>query len=171
MSTNEEKEFIIVGRFGAPFGINGSVKLYSDTVPKDNIFNYQPWTIKTARGYQTIECLEGRRQGKELVVTLKDCHDREMAKDYTNLTIAVPREQLPELDKTEYYWRDLEGLAVNTKEGLQLGTVDHLLETGANDVLVIKGEREHLIPFILEQTILNVDLQQKTIMVDWDPNF
>ena len=85
--------------------------------------------------------------------------------------IAVERDQLPELANDEYYWTDLEGLQVRTCAGVTLGRVDHLLATGANDVLVVQGEREHLIPFVLGSVVKAVHLSDGWMEVDWDPDF
>ena len=85
--------------------------------------------------------------------------------------IAVPREQLPELAENEYYWSDLQGLTVVNLDGIELGEVSHLFETGANPVVVVKGERERLIPYIWGQAIRDVDLQAGRMIVDWDPDF
>jgi 16S rRNA processing protein RimM len=85
--------------------------------------------------------------------------------------IGIRRDQLPGTAPGEYYWRDLQGLTVVTIKGELLGTVDHLIETGANDVLVVKGERERLIPFVLDQVIVNVDLEKREIQIDWDKGF
>jgi 16S rRNA processing protein RimM len=78
---------------------------------------------------------------------------------------------LPPAPEGEYYWTDLIGLTVINREGVTLGQVDHLLETGANDVLVVKGERERLIPFLLELVVLEVDLAQRMLRVDWEEDF
>ncbi|MED5420627.1 MAG: ribosome maturation factor RimM, partial [Pseudomonadota bacterium] len=84
-------------------------------------------------------------------------------------TIGVDRSQLPDMADGKFYWLDLEGLTVMKCDGTVIGTVDYLLETGANDVLVVrKGDREVLIPFLVEQVIKDVDLADGVIRVDWD---
>ena len=87
--------------------------------------------------------------------------------------IAINREQLPRPEAGEYYWQDLTGLQVRTVNDVDLGKVTGLMETGANDVLVVKAEdgRERLIPFIREQVVTQVDLEAGTMTVDWDPEF
>ncbi len=104
-------------------------------------------------------------------VKIAGCDDRNQAGLYTNAEIGVYREQLPQLGGDEYYWSDLENLTVINQQGIILGQVSHLVETGANDVIVVKGEKEHLIPYILDQFILNIDLKNGRIEVDWDPEF
>ena len=82
--------------------------------------------------------------------------------------IAVPRGALPETGKDQYYWSDLEGLRVVHRDGTVLGRVAYLLETGANDVMVVEGEQERLIPFVTEKVVLGVDLDKGEIEVDWE---
>jgi len=83
----------------------------------------------------------------------------------------VPRSALPAAGEDEYYWSDLEGLRVETLEGVDLGTVDHLIETGANDVLIVRGDRERLIPFLRPSVVREIDLVAARIRVAWDPDF
>ena len=97
--------------------------------------------------------------------------DRDAAAALKGTQIGVHREQLPGPGEGEYYWHDLVGLRVQTTQGMELGTVDHLIETGANDVLVVRGERERLIPFIRGQVVLSIDLAAGEMRVDWDPEF
>ena len=78
---------------------------------------------------------------------------------------------MPALESGEYYWADLMGLEVSTRQGDILGVVEKILETGANDVLVIRGEREHLVPYVPGQYVLSVDLAASVMVVDWDPEF
>jgi 16S rRNA processing protein RimM len=113
----------------------------------------------------------GSRHGKGVIARLADCENRDQARALMGCEIGIRRDQLPATAPGEYYWRDLQGLKVVTIEGEWLGMVDHLIETGANDVLVVKGERERLIPFVLDQVIVNVDLDKREIQVDWDKSF
>lgn len=111
-----------------------------------------------------------RTHGKFLVVKLAGCDTPEAARQYTNAFIAVDRDELPALTKGEYYWADLIGLRVVTVTGDDLGRVDSLLETGANDVLIVKNHRERWIPYV-KAVIQSIDLAHKIITVDWDPEF
>ena len=77
--------------------------------------------------------------------------------------ILVPREALPPPAPGEYYWVDLEGLRVVTVEGVTLGEVSHLLSTGANDVMVVRGERERMLPFVQPDYVKSVDFESGTI--------
>ena len=115
--------------------------------------------------------MEARQHGKGVVARLADCIDRDQAQALTGREIGIARDELPAAQPGEYYWHDLQGLSVVTLAGEPLGTVDHLLETGANDVLVVEGERERLIPFVMDQVIVRVDLDKGEIQVDWDKDF
>ena len=121
--------------------------------------------IKKNHQYQQIHFEDSRLHGKSIVVKLPTINDRDLAKTYTNIDIAINQEQLPKLPKGEYYWSDLEGLTVIDKSGKKLGTVDHLIATGAHDVLVL--EKNIMIPYI-DNVILKVDLKKKIIKVDWE---
>ena len=133
------------------------------------ILDYQPWLLGEDK--RPVKIIDGRKQGKGLAALLPGFEDREQAATLVGIQIFVRRDQLPATSKDEYYWSDLEGLNVHTTKGEVLGRVERLMETGANDVLVIRGEREHLVPFIQGQYVTRVDLEAGLIEVDWDPEF
>ena len=164
-------ELLVMGRIAAPFGVKGWLRINAYTAAADNLLDYSPWYLKLPEGWQAAEPLAGRLHGKGLVVQLKDCHDRDTAAALTGTDIGIYRSQLPPAEADEYYWSDLIGLQVITRDGRVLGVVDHLFETGANDVMVVKGEQEYLVPFIAGQVIESVDLEARLIQVDWDPDF
>lgn len=173
---NPEEQFVVVGQIGRPHGIDGSMRINSYTQPAENILDYKPWFIrkKDTQHWEDLQYEKVEYHAKGLVIFLKGINDRNIAAHYTLADIGVSRDKLPCLPDNEYYWSDLEGLSVQTQTGDLLGTVDHLFETGSNDVLVIKGgvdKKEHLIPFLKGNTILNIDLLNKIIVVDWDPDF
>ena len=114
---------------------------------------------------------QGKPHGKGLVAKLDGVVDRDQAAALMDFTVSVDRGQLPENPDGTYYWADLVGLTVTTQQGQQLGTVDYMMETGANDVMVVAGDRERLIPFVLGQVVAKVDLESGLILVDWDPEF
>lgn len=165
------QRYVVVGRVAAVFGVRGWVKVMSETEPRENILDYAPWYLARNGAWEPRELVEGRAHGKGVVARLDGCDDRDTAASLVGCDIAVPRERLPEPAPGEYYWTDLVGLAVRTVDGVELGRVDHLLETGANDVLVVVGERERLIPLLFDQVVRQIDLQGGTITVDWDPEF
>ncbi len=177
MSAADEK--LIIGKISGVYGVKGWVKVYSDTEPKEGITQYNPWYLRQPGRQQgewrEVQVESGRRQAKTVIAKLDGCDDRDAAMLLTGAEIAIRQDQLKELNKDEYYWRDLIGLRVTNREGVELGTVHRLMETGANDVLVVKGQdkesKEHLIPWILNQSVLDVDLEQGLIQVDWDADF
>jgi 16S rRNA processing protein RimM len=156
-----------LGRIVGVFGVRGWVKVYSDTRPREAILGYNPWLVQTAAGWREYRLVEGRAQGPGVVAQLEGCADRTQAQALVGARIAVWQEQLPPTRPGEYYWADLEGLRVVNLRGEELGVVSHLLETGANDVMVVQGERARLIPFT-RYAVRDVDLVGRVIRVDWD---
>lgn len=168
---DSDEELIIVGKISAAFGVKGWVKIYSYTDPVNNILQYNPWKIKTKNSWQHIKVVQGRIHGKGVVAQLEQVHDRTDAEALTGTEIAVNRDQLPAAEAGEYYWADLIGLKVVNTQGVEFGNVDHLLETGANDVLVVTNGKERLIPYVLDVYIKEVDLNKGEIVVNWDPDY
>jgi 16S rRNA processing protein RimM len=162
-------KMVALGYISAVHGIKGWVKVHSWTRPMEAILDYQPWLL--GEDQKTVKIIDGRKQGKGLVACLPGIEDREQAMMMIGQQIFVRREQLPTPAENEYYWSDLEGLEVQTTKGVVLGKVERLMETGANDVLVIRGQREHLVPFVQGQYVTRVDLEDGLIEVDWDPEF
>lgn len=175
MTAQDDPGMILLGRISGLFGVKGWIKVHSDTEPRDNILNYSPWYLQREGEWQTYEVLAGRPHGKGIVAHLSNCPDRDVAAELIGSTIAIRREQLPAAADDEYYWSDLRGLKVTTSQGVELGQVVSLMETGANDVLVVRETdetgRERLIPFIMNQVIREVDLERGLLIVDWDPEF
>lgn len=157
----------MLGRIAGIYGVRGWVRVFSDTEPRDNIFRYAKWLLNGV----PHRLLEGRKHGKGLVARLEGCADRDQAAALVGQAILIYRDQLPAPRPDEFYWADLEGLSVETMNGEPLGCVSHLFSTGANDVLVIKGERERLIPFAWDNVVKDVDFTAGMIRVDWDPDF
>ena len=160
-----------MGRISGVYGVKGWVKVYSYTRPRENIVQYQPWYLKRNGDWQPRTLAEGNRHGKGVIARLEACDDRDQALALMGCEIGVRRDQLPATAPGEYYWTDLQGLEVVTLQDEPLGRVDHLIETGANDVLVVKGDRERLIPFVMGQVVTRVDLDAGIIQVDWDKEF
>jgi 16S rRNA processing protein RimM len=166
-----KQQNITVGKISGVFGVKGWLKVFSFTDPRENILNYSPWLLKKGSETRSIAVIDGKLQGKAVVAQLDGINDRNQAAGFIGWNILIAPEQLPKAAKGEYYWSDLIGLNVETTLGVQLGVVDSLLETGANDVLIVHGERERVIPFLQKQTIMNIDLDAGKIIVDWDPEF
>lgn len=166
--TNSSQKMIILGHLASAHGVNGWIKIHSFTEPNTNILKYNPWHLSTKTGYEVIDVEETRVQGPYLAAKLKGCDDRETAKSWTGRNIAIPREALPECGPEEFYWTDLEGLTVKHKNGAILGKIDGLMEAGAKDIMLITGDKLWQIPFILHETVMNVDLEAGEIIVDWE---
>lgn len=163
---------VIMGRVAAAHGIRGWVKIQPFTEYIDSLLDYETWWLGHEQGpWREIEAEQCEVHGKTLVALLPDCPDRNAAERLKGLLIAVPRSSLPEQDEDEYYWSDLIGMSVVNEAGERLGTVANLLETGANDVLSVRGDSgEILIPFV-ESAIKQVDVPGKTIRVDWSADY
>jgi 16S rRNA processing protein RimM len=163
---------LIVGRISGLFGVKGWVKVYSYTRPMTNLLQYRPWQLKQDQTWHPITLQQASEHGKGLIALIEGCEDRDSAARWLGAEIGVFRHQLPPSDPKEgYYWSDLIGLQVINQTQQLLGRVDSLIETGANDVLVVKGERERLIPVVFEHVILQVDLEAGFIHVAWDSDF
>jgi len=163
---------VIMGRVAAAHGIQGWVKVQPFTEYLDSLLDYRTWWVGHEHGpWREVEVKQCEVHNKTLAAQLPDCPDRNAAEKLKGLLIAVPRSSLPKRDEGEYYWSDLIGLAVVNEAGMALGTVTNLLETGANDVLCVHGDSgEILIPFVAS-AIKQVDLQNKTIRVDWSVDY
>ena len=163
---------ILLGRVAGAFGVRGELKLESWTEPRSAIFRYQPWILRSPSGQEsTLAGVRGRDSGKHLVATFPGIEDRDTVEAMRGTEIFVARSVLPPPRPDEYYWVDLEGLDVRTVEGVSLGQVSHLFSTGANDVLVARGDRERMIPFVLPDFVRSVDFEANLVVVDWDPEF
>ena len=175
-ATPSVEDLIVLGKITSVHGVRGEVKIYSFTDPIDNLLGYPAWTLKRDGEVRQVELVSGRLQGKILVAKLKGLDDREVARTFAGFDICVSRALLPDLDDGEYYWHQLEGLKVIDLQGQLLGRLDHLLETGSNDVMVVKpcpgslDDRERLLPYT-EQCVQKVDLAAGEMRVDWDADF
>lgn len=172
-------ETLVVGRITTVFGVRGWVKVFSYTDQVEALFGYEPWWIDTEAGRKQVIIDEWKRHGDGLVVHIKDVDDRDDARSWCNQDISIDKSLLPKLIQGDFYWHQLVGLSVVSEfEGQQirLGVVKSLLETGANDVLVIEGDtesidrEERLIPYVA-QFVTDVDMAAKKIDVIWDPEF
>ena len=173
-------KMLVVGRITGSYGIKGWVKIHAYTESAENFLAYDGFKLKRRSGLEDVEFAAARRQGKGLVAHIKGVDDRTLAETYKGLEILVGKEQLPALEAGDYYWHQLQGLQVwcsseeaHGEERVLLGLVDHLMETGANDVLVVKAcegsldEQERLIPYLPGDVVSRVDLDKSLIEVDW----
>ena len=160
-----------VGRISGIYGVKGWVRVYSYTQPRENILNYSPWLLYREGGWHSVRVLAGRRQGAGIIARLEGCDDRDAARRLMETEIAVPRCRLPAGGEDEYYWVDLIGLQVENLQGVRLGRVTGLLETGAHDVLVVRNGRERLIPYVRGDIVRGIDLDGGRMEVDWDASW
>nr|WP_085283257.1 ribosome maturation factor RimM [Colwellia chukchiensis] len=169
---------VTLGKVGAVYGIKGWLKIHSFTDDQEAILDYFPWSLKLGNKTQSVEITDWRKHNNGLVVKVAGIDDRDIAQKLVGSEIFVNEDALSTLPEGEYYWRDLIGMTVVTDKGYDLGQVSDLMETGANDVLVVKanlkdgfGKKERLIPYLMDQVVLSVSTEHKQICVDWDPGF
>ncbi len=171
MSDTASRKPVVVGSIGAAHGVHGWVKVNPFTESRDTLLEHAEWLIARGGKWHPRRLLDGRGHGRQLVVRLDGVQTREQARALTGCEVALWRDQLPALEDGDYYWSDLVGLAVWTARGEHLGTVERVMETGANDVLVVNGERERLVPYLSGTVVRAVDLDAGRMEVDWDPEF
>ncbi len=159
-----------MGRITAPFGIKGWVRVQPFTAAAGNLLGYPRWWVQRGAEWQEVEVAEARAQMEAVVARLAGCEDRDAAARFRGAEIAVPRSQLPQTRPDEHYWADLMGLTVVNGESRQLGNIVGILQTGANDVLVVQGERERLIPYIAD-VIREVDHAAGVVRVNWSAEY
>lgn len=164
--------YITVGKIGSPYGLDGSVKIISFTQNPEDIFTYSPWHLKQENIW--IETLVENHcvQGKYLIARINGSTDRNHAEKWTNTDIAVKRRQFRKPEKDSYYWSDLEGMIVKTVNDVILGIVDHVMETGANPVLVIMdNKKRYLVPYVPSVIVKKIDTDSGELVVDWDADY
>jgi 16S rRNA processing protein RimM len=171
-----DNDNVVVARITGCYGLKGWLKIHSYTDPPENLLGFGEWRVRRGGELEPIEIDAGKRRGKGLVAHVAGVDDRSLAETYKGLEVVVPESALPVLSEGDYYWRDLQGLQVwcrDSGDRVLLGTVDHLIETGANDVLVVAAcegsidRRERLIPYLPGNSVTGVDLAAGVIEVDW----
>lgn len=171
--------FLVAGRITGCFGIRGWVKIHSFTEPMENFLGFGEWMLKRREGLEPVVFDDGKVHGKGLVAHIRGVDDRNTAETFRGLEVAVKAALLPELEEGDFYWHQLQGLQVWCRDGdrkVLLGVVDHLMDTGANDVLVLRpcegsiDERERLIPYLPGNVVRSVDPAEGVIEVDWFPD-
>jgi len=159
-----------MGRVIAPFGVKGWVKLDSFSASPENLLAYPVWWIGKDGAWREQRIESAKAQGRAVVAKFAGCEDRDHAAELRGFEVGVPRDTLPKPEENEFYWADLIGLAVVNMQDEKLGTVSRVFETGANDVLVVEGERERLIPFI-DHVVREVNIASGVIRVDWGADY
>ena len=161
---------VIVGRIAGIFGVKGWVRVFSYTDPPENILQYGPWAVGDISAVP-YKVLDGAVHGRGIIAHLGGVDDRDAARGLIGSPIRVPRKRFGKTSGDEYYWFDLMGLDVVNEDGRSLGHVEELLQTGSNDVLVVRGDRKRLVPFVNKTVVKDVDLEAGVIRVSWDPDF
>jgi 16S rRNA processing protein RimM len=163
-------DLVVMGRVSGPFGVKGWVKLQPFTEAPENLLAYPTWWVGGDGAWQESRIEGGHVQGGSVVAKLAGCEDRDAAALYQGREVAVSRDAFPQPAANEFYWADLVGLKVVNEQGEDLGQVKEVVETGANDVLVVQGERERLIPFT-ELVVKQVDVAGGAIRVEWGSDY
>lgn len=166
-----ESNWIVIGRFGRPHGVKGFVTVHSFTEPRDNIIEYSDWYVRFNGNWQPIKVLSTEVHNKAIIAQIEGYPDRELVAKLTNADIGVCRDQLAPLDPGEYYWHQLIGMTVVNPKGETFGIIKEILPTGSNDVLVVQGEKRHLIPYLPGRFVIDVDVNQQKMTVDWEMDF
>ncbi len=165
-----EEPPVVVGRVAGVFGVKGWVRVFSYTDPPENILGYEPWLVGASAG-ALYRVTNGSAHGRGVIAHLAGIDDRDVARGLIGSLIRVPRTRFGKVGPDQFYWSDLLGLEVVNLTGNGLGRVEDVLETGANDVLVLQGDRRRLLPFVMGSVIKIVDLEAGRITVDWDADF
>lgn len=164
----QDKPMLLVGRIGAPWGVKGHTRIQSYTNPVANIFEYKNWYIKQKGSLNHLSFSDAKQTPKGLVARLEGIDSRDKAEGLVHCEIYIPKDSLPDCEDGSFYWDDLVSLTVIDQQGKVLGKVDHLYETGAHDNMVVKHDSGVIhIPFVMDHTIIKVDLDAKQIIVDW----
>ncbi len=171
-----QSDYILLGEISGVSGVKGWVKVFSHTDPREKIIAYKQWFLQNkGDDWQTVKILNGRKQGKNIVAQLEGINTREQAEALKGTQIAIHTDQLEPLGKNEYYWKDLIGLKVETTEGINLGKIDWIFNTGSNNVLIIKEDtkekKERMVPYLMGNVVISIDFDTDLMIVDWDPEF
>ena len=165
----EGRETVVLGRVGAPHGVQGWVKVFSYTEPPEGITDYPAWDVVQGTEVRRMTVLDSKRAGQGIAVQFAGIETREAAQMLSGAEVRVSRSELPEPKPGEYYWHDLVGLLATNREGHALGQVVEILELPAHPVIVLKGERERLVPLVPERLVA-VDLAAGQVTLDWHPD-
>ena len=161
---------INIGKVIGLHGVKGWLKILSFSSPPENIFNYKSLIISNKYINQIFHIEDSRKQGKKILIKLDNIDDRTSAESLKESDIYIQRSDLPQLSEDTYYWEDLLGFNVFNQNNIKIGNVDSFIETGSNDVLIVKTRKNKniLIPFIMNKSIKVVNIESHYITVDWE---
>ena len=168
---------LVVGSINGVYGIKGWVKVFSHTSPIEQILLYQPWSLHKGSKQVSVEVKEGKLHGKGVIALPDGFETRNDAESLVGYEIRIDANQLPELPEGEFYWHELEGMQVVNRAGEVFGVVDRMIETGANDVMVVSAtsdsvdDEERLIPFVIDEIVDKIDMEQRTLTVNWEKDY
>jgi len=181
---DRSSQYILLGEITGVSGLKGWVKVFSHTSPRLKITEYKQWFLQKKgsdgsrnESWQAVKVKGGKAQGKNIIASIEGVQYRDQAEALIASTIAVSSDQLEKLSEGEYYWKDLIGLNVENTEGVKLGKIDWLFNTGSNDVITVRGidadgeEKEHMVPYIKGDYVVSISLEDSLMVVNWDPDF
>lgn len=170
---NRGEDLFRVGCVATTHGVHGEVKVYPTTEEPQRFKKYKDILLRDPQGRREdrrmhIESVKFFKQ--MVIVKFRECETMEDAEKLRGAELYVPREKAVPLKENEYYISDLIGLQVDSDEGVCLGVLDDVIQTGANDVYVVKQEdgKEILLPAIKE-CIKNVDVKERQMTVHLMP--
>ena len=166
----QDSDWVVMGRIAAPFGIKGWVKVQAFSDDPGTLMDFESWRIGRGSEQKHYRVETVQDHSNTLVAKLNGIDDRDAAFALRGQEISVERSHLQPPADDEFYWSDLIGLKAVNREGVELGTVSSLMESGAHDLLVVKGDREHLIPFVAA-FVGKVDVAGGRIEVDWGEDY
>lgn len=168
---NSPPNWVVLARFGRPHGVHGFVRVHSFTDPQDQLLSYTNWHVFLRGTWQPIKVSSIKVHNNSIVAQIEGYPDREGVAHLTNAEIAVKKEQLAELKPGEYYWHQLMGMNVVNTKNESLGTLVEIMPTGTHDVLVVRGKKKYLIPYLPQRYVMEVNEALGLIIVDWDVDF
>jgi len=164
-------DWVVVGKIGKPQGIQGLVRINSFTDPRENILSFPEWTLELDGKHISAKRIEEKVTPQYIAAKIEGFETREDVVNLTHAQVLIPKSDLKELGPDEYYWHELEGMKVLHESGVDMGVIDHIISTGANDVLVVIGEKKRLIPYLLDEVILEISKTRGEMTVRWDLDF
>ena len=171
MACGDDNRFVILGRVSGLHGVGGLIKIHSYTRPRERIFSYHPWYLREGVDWVERQIRRERSGARTLIAAIDGLVNRDEVQVLVGADVAVRRNQLPELQEGEYYHADLIGLDVIDQAGNSLGQLLGIEETGANDVMVVQGERRLLIPLVMGEIVTDIDMGTGIVRIDWNPEY
>ena len=171
MTADAQQHWVPMGYIKGAFGVKGWVKVHADTEYADSLLSYPEWRLNKNGSIRTVSLESGKLAGDGLQVKFSGVDDRDAAASLRGFTVEINRAEFDPAGENEFYWADLVGMTVNNRQGMHLGTVSGLMETGAHDILIVRKKGgETLIPFV-SRFIDEVDQTERIITADWDEDF